>query len=58
MRLFHDKHYKAHTFFLVNWFIYAAIGALGGLALLRDRLRPEDRRGVASAVPLERGGGA
>jgi GT2 family glycosyltransferase len=57
MRLFHDKHYKARTFFLVNWFIYAAIGVMGGLALLRDRLRPAERRGVASAVPLERGGG-
>jgi GT2 family glycosyltransferase len=56
MRLFHDKYYKAHTFFLVNWFIYAAIGSLGGLALVRDRLRPEDQRGVASAVPVERGG--
>ena len=24
MRLFHDKHFKDQTFFLVNWLIYAA----------------------------------
>jgi N-acetylglucosaminyl-diphospho-decaprenol L-rhamnosyltransferase len=52
MRLFHDKHYKDHTFFLVNWLIYGAIGLMGGLALVRDRLRPASRRGVASAVPI------
>ena len=55
MRLFHDKHFKQQTFFLVNWLIYAAIGLLGAWALLRDRLRPTERRGVASAVPV--GGG-
>jgi hypothetical protein len=55
MRLFHDKHFKQQTFFLVNWLIYAAIGLLGAWALLRDRLRPTGRRGVASAVPV--GGG-
>ncbi|MGC9332627.1 MAG: glycosyltransferase family 2 protein [Anaerolineae bacterium] len=53
MRLFHDKHFKDQTFFLVNWLIYAAIGLLGTWALLRDRLRPTGRRGVASAVPIE-----
>jgi hypothetical protein len=52
MRLFHDKHFRAQTFFLVNWLIYAGIGLLGGLALLRDRLRPADQRGVASALPI------
>ena len=52
MRLFHDKHFKRQTFFLVNWMIYAAVGFLGGWALLRDRLRPAERRGVASAAPL------
>jgi N-acetylglucosaminyl-diphospho-decaprenol L-rhamnosyltransferase len=52
MRLFHDKHFKQQTFFLVNWMIYAAVGLLGGWALLRDRLRPAERRGVASAAPL------
>jgi GT2 family glycosyltransferase len=51
MRLFHDKHFKQRTFFLVNWSIYLAVGLLAGWALLRDRLRPAERRGVASAVP-------
>jgi GT2 family glycosyltransferase len=58
MRLFHDKHFKQQTFFLVNWLIYAAVGLLGSWAILRDRLRPADRRGVASAVPvIEEGAG-
>lgn len=52
MRLFHDKHFKRQTFFLVNWLIYAAVGLLGGWALLRDRFRSSERRGVASAVPV------
>lgn len=56
MRLFHDKHFKRETFFLVNWVIYAAIGLLGGWAALKDRLRPEERRGVASAVPVAKEG--
>lgn len=51
MRLFHDKHFKEQTFFLVNWLIYAGVGLLGGWAILRDRLRPEQERGVASALP-------
>jgi N-acetylglucosaminyl-diphospho-decaprenol L-rhamnosyltransferase len=55
MRLFHDKHFRDQTFFLVNWFIYAVIGLLAAGALLRDRLRPASQRGVASAVPLEGG---
>jgi N-acetylglucosaminyl-diphospho-decaprenol L-rhamnosyltransferase len=53
MRLFHDKHFEQQTFFLMNWLIHAAIGLLGGWALLRDRLRPAERRGVASAVPIQ-----
>ena len=56
MRLFHDKHFRRQTFFLVNWAIYAAIGLLGGWAVLKDRLRPAERRGVASAVPVGREG--
>ena len=52
MRLFHDKHYKEQSHFLVNWLIYAGVGLLGGWALLRDRLRPERDRGVASARPV------
>jgi N-acetylglucosaminyl-diphospho-decaprenol L-rhamnosyltransferase len=53
MRLFHDKHFKEKTLFLVNWLIYGAVALLGGWALLRDRLRPGDRRGVASALPVD-----
>jgi GT2 family glycosyltransferase len=52
MRLFHDKHFKRQTFFLANWFIYAGIHLLGAWAGLRDRLRPEEQRGVASALPI------
>jgi len=52
MRLFHDKHFKEQSSFLVNWLIYAGVGLLGGWALLRDRLRPEQERGVASAHPV------
>ena len=52
MRLFHDKHFKEQSPFLVNWLIYAGVGLLGGWALLRDRLRPEQERGVASARPV------
>jgi GT2 family glycosyltransferase len=53
MRLFHNKHFKKQTFFLVNWGVHAGISLLGAWALLRDRLRPAERRGVASAVPIE-----
>jgi hypothetical protein len=57
MRLFHDKHFKHSSFFAANWLIYAAIGTLGGWAVLRDRLRPRHRRGVASALPAGGQGG-
>jgi hypothetical protein len=53
MRLFHDKHYRKDTSGLVNWLIHAAIGLLGGWAVLRDRMRPADSRGVASATPAQ-----
>jgi len=53
MRLFHDKHFKQRTFFLVNWMIYAAVALMEGWALLRDRLRPAEQRGVASARPIQ-----
>ena len=52
MRLFHDKHFKEQSPALVNWLIYGGVGLLGGWALLRDRLRPEEDRGVASARPV------
>lgn len=53
MRLFHDKHFKDQTFFLLNWLIYAAVALMGGRAVLQDRLRPAEQRGVASAVPVQ-----
>jgi hypothetical protein len=56
MRMFHDKHFRQKTFFLVNWLIYAAVGILGGWAMVRDRLRPTEQRGVASAMPVRDGG--
>jgi hypothetical protein len=51
MRLFHDKHYKEQTPTAVNWLIYGGIELLTGWALVRDRLRPPESRGVASATP-------
>ena len=54
MRLFHDKHFREQSPFLVNWLIYAGVGLLGGWAVLRDQLRPEQQRGVASAHPVSR----
>jgi N-acetylglucosaminyl-diphospho-decaprenol L-rhamnosyltransferase len=56
MRLFHDKHFKDRTFFLLNWLIYAAIEILGAWALLQNRLRRAEHRGVASATPVGEGG--
>jgi hypothetical protein len=53
MRLFHDKHFRDRSSFFSNALIHASIGLLGGWAILRDRLRPAGRRGVASAVPLD-----
>ncbi len=49
MKLFHDKHYRARTFFVLNWLIYLGIMILGALALLRNALRPAGRKRVASA---------
>lgn len=57
MRLFHDKHFRRQTFFLVNWLIYASVALMGGWAILRDRLRRAEQRGVASAVPISGEGG-
>jgi GT2 family glycosyltransferase len=53
MRLFHDKHFKDQTFFLLNWLIYGAVALLGGWAVLKDRIRPAGQRGVASAIPIQ-----
>jgi len=49
MRIFHAKHYRANTCFLVNWLIDLAVSLLEWQALLRDRLRPPERKRVASA---------
>lgn len=49
MRIFHAKHYRARTFFLVNWLIELAIHVSRWQALLRDRLRSPQRKRVASA---------
>jgi N-acetylglucosaminyl-diphospho-decaprenol L-rhamnosyltransferase len=49
MKLFHDKHYRAQTFFLVNWAIDLGVATLKAVALLQDRLRPTERKRVASA---------
>ncbi len=49
MRIFHNKHYRAQTFFLWNWIIDLGITALRTAALLRNSLRPPERRRVASA---------
>jgi len=53
MRLFHEKHFGQRASWLSNGLIYASIGLLGGWAILRDRLRPTESRGVASAVPVD-----
>ena len=49
MRIFHNKHYRASTSFLVNWGIDLAITVLKQWALLQDHLRPPENRHVASA---------
>lgn len=49
MRIFHNKHYRAQTPRLVNWAIDGGIALLKWSALLRNRLRPQERRHVASA---------
>lgn len=49
MRIFHAKHYRDETFFLLNWLIEAGIALLRWQAILQDRLRPRERKRVASA---------
>lgn len=49
MKIFHDKHYRERTIFLVNWAIDLGIWLLCRWALFADRLRPPERRRVASA---------
>ena len=49
MRIFHDKHYRAHTPWVMNWMVDLGIAAMRAVALLGDRLRPTGRKRVASA---------
>jgi len=49
MKIFHDKHYRATTFAPINWLIDLGVTLLKAKALLVDRLRPAERRHVASA---------
>jgi N-acetylglucosaminyl-diphospho-decaprenol L-rhamnosyltransferase len=49
MKLFHDKHYRRQTFFLINWAVDVGVYLMRSAALLRDRLRRPERRHVASA---------
>ena len=49
MRIFHNKHYRSRSFFLVNWSIDLGVAMLRKWALLRDRLRPAQDKRVASA---------
>jgi len=49
MRIFHDKHYRAQSAFLVNWMVDLGIGLMRAVALAGDRLRPHGRKRVASA---------
>ena len=49
MRIFHDKHYRAQSAFVVNWLVDLGIGLMRAVALAGDRLRPTGRKRVASA---------
>lgn len=47
MIVFYRKHYARQTFFLLNWLIYLGIVGKGSFALLRNALRPVDRKRVS-----------
>jgi len=49
MKIFHDKHYRQETCFLVNWLIDGGIWLMCRWALLADSLRSSGRKHVASA---------
>jgi len=49
MRIFHNKHYRPKTLFLVNWLVDVGIFLMCQLALLRDRLASPSEKRVASA---------
>ncbi len=49
MKIFHDKHYRSGSFFMVNWAVDLGVALLRAKALLANRLRPPERQRVASA---------
>jgi len=49
MRIFHDKHYRDQTAAPINWAIDGGVALLKWTALMRNRLRPAQRKHVASA---------
>jgi N-acetylglucosaminyl-diphospho-decaprenol L-rhamnosyltransferase len=49
MKIFHDKHYRAESPFVVNWAVDLGVALLRAKALLSNRLRSPERRRVASA---------
>ncbi len=49
MRIFHNKHYRSQTFFLINWGVNVGVFLLKQWALFLDRLRPPEHKRVASA---------
>ncbi|MGH2541676.1 MAG: glycosyltransferase family 2 protein [Ardenticatenaceae bacterium] len=50
MDIFHQKHYARGVPAPINWMIRAAVRTLCGVELVRNGLRPQGRKGVASAV--------
>jgi len=50
MIIFHNKHYRQTTFFIINLLIYAGIAFLYVRDILKNVFRPPERRGVGSAV--------
>lgn len=50
MAIFHRKHYEAKTFMPLNLLIKSGIWGLCGFNLVRNSLRPQAKRGVASAT--------
>ncbi len=49
MHIFHNKHYRQTSSFIVNVLVDAGISALRAKALLQDKLHPSGRKKVASA---------
>jgi GT2 family glycosyltransferase len=49
MKIFHDKHYRARYPAPVNWAVDLGVALLRAKATIVNRLRPAERRRVASA---------